>query len=542
MKLKALLSIAMMAVVAFALTGCEDDAALWPCGQTDDSQTAAADRDTRQSDQDRMESGEQDYASVDQPKWKSDSQRGWASMALPTGRRDSSVLLIEKIGPRKVRAGKPFTYKIRVTNLTDLALSNVQVTEEIPDNFNVESIDPEARKKGADRIWSWKTMPAHASRTIEITGVMPKTGTITSCTDATWQHNALCLDFAAVKPELELMLSGPDQTLVCDPLVYTVTIRNTGDAPATNIRMSSDFPENLKSIDGRDSLDHRISRLEPGQEQKLRIRAKAGRADTYKHMVSLQADGEISKESDTVTTDVRTPVLVVKAKAPEKRYVGRPIDYEISIRNTGNAPSTNTVLRQDLPSGVEFISASDNGTHKNGTVTWNIGTLGIDKRKDMTVKVRASKMGDLDTEINATAYCAGGDASDRTDTATTAIKGIPAVLLEMVDRADPVEIGAAETYEIRVTNQGSIADTNVVITAELPDEFKFVSADGPTDAKRNGNKITFEPLDSLAPKEKVVYTVTAKAQSTGDVRFRVTLKTDQTTKPVMENESTHIYE
>ncbi|MFP4354732.1 MAG: hypothetical protein ACLFUJ_06365 [Phycisphaerae bacterium] len=526
--------VAIVAMSALFVAGCQDgDATLWPCAG--DDQTAMDDQDGSPKSTGRQDD-DSSYASVDH----TTGANGSSWMALPTGRKDSSVLLIEKMGPENVRAGQPFTYKIRVTNLTDMALKNVKIIEQIPDNFNVRSVDPKGKSQGDNRIWTWETFPASAQRTIEITGLMPETGQITNCTNAEWDYNPLCLNFAAVKPELELQLSGPDNTLICDPLVYMVTVKNTGDAPAKNVQLISRFPDRLQSLDGRRQLTHTIDTLDPGATKQLRIRAKAQRAATYDHSVSLQADGDINKDSNTVETNVVTPVLVVNVDAPEKRYVDRPIEYNIQLSNTGNAASTNTVLRHDLPDGVEFVSASDNGTHKNGMVMWQIGKLEVDQRREFTVRVRASRKGDLEASAKATAYCA--DASDATGTATTAVAGIPAVLLEMIDLADPVEVGGTETYEIRVTNQGSANDTNIVVTAMLPEEFKYVSSDGPTDGKRNGNTITFEPLDELAPKKQAIYTITATAQGTGDVRFRVRLNTDQTTKPVEESEATRIYE
>ena len=54
--------------------------------------------------------------------------------------------------------------------------------------------------------------------------------------------------------------------------------------------------------------------------------------------------------------------------------------------------------------------------------------------------------------------------------------------------------------------------------------------------------MTFAPLKSLAPKVKVTYRVVVKAVGTGDVRFKVSLTSDQMTSPAEETESTNIYE
>ena len=53
--------------------------------------------------------------------------------------------------------------------------------------------------------------------------------------------------------------------------------------------------------------------------------------------------------------------------------------------------------------------------------------------------------------------------------------------------------------------------------------------------------MTFAPLPRLAPKAKVEYKVDIKGIKTGDLRFRVELRSDQMSSPVMETESTNVY-
>ncbi|MCZ6698173.1 MAG: hypothetical protein O7D94_04500, partial [Planctomycetota bacterium] len=121
------------------------------------------------------------------------------------------------------------------------------------------------------------------------------------------------------------------------------------------------------------------------------------------------------------------------------------------------------------------------------------------------------------------------------------VEGIPAILLECVDNPDPIEIDGNVTYTITVTNQGSAVGTNIAIVCTLPKEQEHVSSTGPTKAVSKGKKVTFAPLATLAPKASVVYKVTVKGIAEGDVRFKVSLNSDQMTSPAEETESTRIY-
>ena len=51
---------------------------------------------------------------------------------FPSGNEDCGQLLVEKTIPAEVAAGKPFEYTIKATNVSELILENVVVTEGAP--------------------------------------------------------------------------------------------------------------------------------------------------------------------------------------------------------------------------------------------------------------------------------------------------------------------------------------------------------------------------------------------------------------------------
>jgi uncharacterized repeat protein (TIGR01451 family) len=121
------------------------------------------------------------------------------------------------------------------------------------------------------------------------------------------------------------------------------------------------------------------------------------------------------------------------------------------------------------------------------------------------------------------------------------IDGIAAVMFEVTDAHDPVEVGGETTYEIRVLNQGSKASTNVQISADLPTDMKLVAAEGPTRYTADGRRIVFEPLPRLAAKADTTYRVRVQGLKPGDQRIRVQLLTDEIRVPITKEESTRVY-
>jgi hypothetical protein len=138
----------------------------------------------------------------------------------------------------------------------------------------------------------------------------------------------------------------------------------------------------------------------------------------------------------------------------------------------------------------------------------------------------------------ATAYC----TETVTDSAKTSITGIPASRLQVIDLEDPVEVSHTTTYLITVVNEGSAADSNVRIVCTLDDKVQYVSSAGATAGSLMGKTVNFAPLRTLEPKAKATWRVVVRGARAGDVRFKVSMHTDQLALPIEHTEATHIYE
>jgi uncharacterized repeat protein (TIGR01451 family) len=247
-------------------------------------------------------------------------------------------------------------------------------------------------------------------------------------------------------------------------------------------------------------------------------------------LAAAAADGEAS-----AAALMKAPLLEISKSCPNLRYIGRDATFEILVANKGDAAAANVIVTDSL-AGVEFVSADNNGQREGNNVVWRLGTLEGGQSRTLKLNVRCNQITTVKNTATV-AYCAEAAAS-----CEFPVKGIPAVLLECVDDPDPVEIGGQLNYTITVTNQGSETGTTIAIQCTLPAEQDFVKGSGATEAKAEGKMVRFAPLASLAPRARAVWVLTVKGVKSGDVRFRVDMKTDQLDSPVMETESTRIYE
>jgi uncharacterized membrane protein len=130
-----------------------------------------------------------------------------------------------------------------------------------------------------------------------------------------------------------------------------------------------------------------------------------------------------------------------------------------------------------------------------------------------------------------------------TDQATQQIlvEGLAAIMFEVRDLEDPIEVGGESGYEIRVVNQGTKAATNLRVAVNLPPGLQALSAEGETQYTAQGNVLVFEPLGQLSPKADTVYRIRVQAIQAGDQRVTVEVHTDDLGQPIRREESTRVF-
>jgi uncharacterized repeat protein (TIGR01451 family) len=458
------------------------------------------------------------------------------TMYFPTGDSATSVIKLDKQAPSSVLLNKDFSYNLTVTNISKNTVSNVKVTETLAQGFTFISASPEGTAMDGGKIaWNLGTIPAGGSKAVTVTGKAAQVGSIENCAAVTYDMGA-CLAINVINPAIKLTKTAPDTAMLCDTIPMTITVANTGVGAARNVVVTDSLPQGLTTLDGKTGVKFTVPVLEQGESKTFNLVTKAAKTGKYTNTAQATADGGMSSEA-SASTMVQQPVLTITKTGPDKRFEGRPVPYTISVSNTGDAVAKQVTIMDIVPVGSRFLKASDGGTVQGNNVVWNIGDLAPGAKKTVELSLVGTKLGEIVNNASVTANCANSASAK----ASTQIAGIPAILLELIDEQDPIEVGSNVTYMIRVTNQGSLEGTNIKIDIELEDTMEYVSASGATTATLNGNKISMAPLPRLDPKKQAVWKVVIKSVKSGDVRFGVNLTSDQIDRPVRETESTNFY-
>lgn len=446
------------------------------------------------------------------------------------------VIQLDKSMPDEVPLNAAFKYSIKVTNVTDVAVTDVVVTETVSSNLKVENVSPAATKEGSNIVWKLGSFEPGESKRITVSAMATSSDCIKTCAAAAYKILA-CANVAVVEPKLKLVKTAPSEVLLCDPIPVKFVVTNSGTGAVEGVKVVDNLPAGIQTAGGKSKLAFDVGTLAAGQSRQFTTTLKASKIGTYVNKAVATSASGLKSESQTKTI-VRQPVLAITKTGPERRYIDRPVSYDITVTNKGNATAEKLVVEDMIPAGVASVVASDGGRPMAGKVVWNLGSLAPGASRKVSVKFTPKEAGVVTDTAVASATCAKGVRAS----AKTSIAGIPAVLLEVIDVTDPVEVGGQTTYVIVATNQGSAPGTNISIVCTLEDNERYVSSRGVTNGTISGNTVTFAPLRSLAPKAKATWRIVVKAVKAGDVRFTVVMNTDQLTRPVQETEATHLYE
>lgn len=457
----------------------------------------------------------------------------WMAPSITLEQRCPSALVLDDIAE----------FPITLTNSSQVDASNVVLRNTIPAGMEFVGSNPQAQQFGNSLTWNLTDLAAQTSRQVIIQMKAKASGTyvnevLVQANDGV-QSQSIC-SVSVGEPILSLSQTCPSTVLVGDTSEFHVTVSNTGTGDATNIQMTDLVPNGMSHASGQPEVTRQIDVLPAGSTATEVFTFTANQPGLATNMTQVTG-GKNLREQVSCDLAIEKPSIALRLTGPENRFLGTTATYSIEISNTGTAPTTGVVVQDTLPSGFTFESANPPGNHtpKTNDVSWNLGTMAPGESKTLQVTGRANSDG---RHCNVATVQTERGLQERAE-ACTSVEGVAALLLEVTDSPDPVEIGTQTTYSILVTNQGTANASNIKIAATVPDGMEYVSSTGSTARLVVlGKLVDFDPIPILTPKENLVFTVTVKGVQPGDLRFRVEMNADQLTGPVLEEESTKLYQ
>ncbi|WP_420643324.1 PQQ-dependent sugar dehydrogenase [Candidatus Leptofilum sp.] len=177
---------------------------------------------------------------------------------------------------------------------------------------------------------------------------------------------------------LAIHKSGPTESGAGAPIIYQISVTNTGSSPAVGLFITDTLPVGASYVAGSGgNLQNGVVRWDVGE-------LAAGSSTTVAFAVTAvqavtnfdygaQAAGGVSVQGETaVTTQILAPSLRINKVGTVHVQTGEPIHYTLTVRNDGTLPANNLVITDRLPTGTMLLSVTDSGLEFEGVVTWNL--------------------------------------------------------------------------------------------------------------------------------------------------------------------------
>jgi uncharacterized repeat protein (TIGR01451 family) len=365
--------------------------------------------------------------------------------------------------------------------------------------------------------------------------------------------------------QVNVTMSGPPTAVVDQEVNYTVTITNTGNVEAQALTVRDPLVPGLQFVRGDPAPIHEgnlltwtLGVLPVGKSHIVHMTAVVKQRGKISNCVSVTSFEGLRDDKCVDTIVEAAPVapqpgtlapgtnppgtpnnpnnqgnaavppgppsslpnapqpagparLALDMDSPVSRGVGVPVQFNITLANTGGAPAKGLLLSAEFDPGLEHET-------KANPVELPLPSLAPGERKNLPLILIPRRSGSLNVTVRASA-----DGLPAIEVKRTLI--VPQAKIA-VSIAGPQSAYAGQnvTWELRVTNPTDVPLANVEARSELPAAVKFVSA---TELGQFVNGQVVWNIGNMGPRDSRVLQVVGRCDTAAqNVANRVTVAAD----------------
>lgn len=447
----------------------------------------------------------------------------------------SPAITVHKLAPPEIQVGKKCTFAIRVKNNGQRTAQQVIIRDEVPMGTELVGTAPRASVSGGQVQWDLGTLSAGEERIVEMELLPTDEGELGSVATVTFAAHASA-KARCTKPELEMRLASKPRVMVGQQHLVQIEISNPGSGDATNVMLLQSLPEGVSHEAGA-ALEFEVGTLRAGETRKLDLVLNAEQAGIIDNTMTARADANLQAAA-SVQFEIIAPALALTVDGPKRKYLERPATFVVRVDNPGTASAQDVQLVAELPKGLQYVNANNLGEYDQAThsVYWSLAELPANEQG--VVEVTALPIAPGEHTIRAATKARQG-LEDRAERSLS-VEGMAALTFETRALENLIEIGGETVIEIRVTNRGSKAASNVQVAVLMPPGLQAVDAKGDSQHAVQGNQVNFAPVVQLAPGAEAIFHVTARGEAPGDQRAKVRV-TSQDEQPITKEASARVY-
>ncbi len=453
---------------------------------------------------------------------------------------------LNHVGPPSVALEQATVFTTTAKNDGRLDSQWVEIKLPVPDGMEFVSSNPPAEPRAGVLEYPFTTLGPGQAHTVQATFRAKRAGPIRSIAimrTAEGQTDQQELTTVATTPQLKTEILAPKTGIVDVPISYVIRLSNPGTGDLDDISVKAEYDPGLESELVKNPLNDPVKNVVATKAAGLKAGASRDevlvltprRAGPLGVRVTATSSGLLAPAAHIVA--VQKPNVSLRVQGPEKRYVGRPAEYRILVKNEGEADQSGVIVRDRLPAELRYSTSTRAGTHVAGEVTWNLGTLKAGEEAVLELSADCLKAAPAAEKVTLLS----ADGGVRVEKSVRLlIEGIAAIKMEMRHDFAPVEVGKNVIYRMTLTNTGSAPAQKIAVKATLPDLLKAIRASGPTKEFLAGKFVSFDTVEILQPGAKVQFIFECQALKEGDARFRVEYTSDLNPAPIFEEEATRL--
>ena len=236
---------------------------------------------------------------------------------------------------------------------------------------------------------------------------------------------------------------SPDPVTVGNNLTYTITVSNSGPDDAPGVVLTDDLPGSVafgSATPSQGSCSHSagtvtcpLGTITPGAPATVAIVVTPNSPGTLTNSASVSSDVADSNPAnnvdseDTVVNPASTgtaDLSVTKVDLRDPTHVGRRLSYRVTVKNLGPGTATSVTLTDQLPPGVDFVSATPKQgscAQDTGVVTCDLGSVAKRAVVRVLIIVRPTTPDTLSNTVSVFANESDPNTTNNADTETTTV-------------------------------------------------------------------------------------------------------------------------
>jgi len=239
-----------------------------------------------------------------------------------------------------------------------------------------------------------------------------------------------------------------------DPLRYTIRIENTSGTTATGIVLTETYASlfTFGSSTPVASTGNNIWNLDdiaPGGGTVVAVNGTVNPAAINGNVLAngvqvtstnaTTANGDENTTVDTATPPATT-LTVTKTDSVDPATSGGPLNYTVTVQNTGASTAINVVLTETYPG--DFVFSSANPPASIGNNVWNLGNIAAGGQSVVNISGTVGP-GATNGQVftNTVAVTADNATANGNETTTITAPTGPVLEITKTDSVDPLQIG-----------------------------------------------------------------------------------------------------